>query len=86
MKSLVRVVRSASDAVFGALKTAVARPRHDLALRHRASGTLLTDGSGEAQPVRFQTADEALAFSRRFLDEPQEWEPVNLAELATQAA
>jgi hypothetical protein len=46
----------------------------------------LTDGSGEAQPVRFQTADEALAFSRRFLDEPQEWEPANLAELATQAA
>ena len=55
-------------------------------LRHAPSGLLLTDGSSLAHAVRFPSPSAASAFRRRYLDEPDGWEPVAAAAPELEAA
>jgi hypothetical protein len=79
MQYMVRLVRTALSLVRGDVSD-------DVVLRHRANGTVLALGLEGSEPVRFDSADDAIAFCSRFLDEPPAWEPVDLADLDLAAA
>ena len=79
MDFVARFVRTALDHVLGS-------GRFEVVLRHRSTGWVLSDGAPYGRPVRFASAADAAAFSRRFLDESPAWDAIDAAEFDEQAA